>query len=273
MSDENNIEGTINAATGLLKEVPIYQDALQPAAKELGIALLTVAKTVNVALAPISTLVWGYDKIKEFAAKRLAQKLQEVPKEKIVTPDATIAGPALEALKYTGHKEELAEMYATLLATAMNIDTQSSAHPSFVEIIKQLSPDEAKLIAYMNKHRQSPPMVNIRAAVGINAVGYYVLMHYTHVVGDAGCEQPGRQASYWVNLQRLGLVELKEDYILSPQADGVDLYEKIFNDAYIRSLEKEIVAVGRVMDIRKGAITMTPFGFQFCDACIGEYKD
>lgn len=136
MSEENNIEGTINAATGLLKEVPIYQDALQPAAKELGVAFLTVAKTVNVALAPISALIWGYDKIKEFSVTRLAQKLQEVPEEKIATPDATIAGPALEALKYTGHKEELAEMYASLLATAMNLDSQSSAHPSFVEIIK-----------------------------------------------------------------------------------------------------------------------------------------
>lgn len=64
MSEENNIEGAINAATGLLKEVPIYQDALQPAAKEVGVALLTMAKTVNVALAPISALVWGYDKSK-----------------------------------------------------------------------------------------------------------------------------------------------------------------------------------------------------------------
>ena len=270
MPEENNIEATINAATGLLKEVPIYQDALQPAAKELGMALLTVAKTVNVALAPVSALVWGYDKIKEFAATRLTEKLKEVPEENIVTPDATIAGPALEALKYTGHKEELAEMYASLLATAMNVDTRDNAHPSFVEIIKQLSPDEAKLIAFMNQHRPSSPMVNIRANLAVNGAGRYALMHYTHVVGEACCEQPGRQASYWVNLQRLGLIELKEGYTLSNTIDGVDPYERIINDEVIRSLEKEIVAGGRVMDVIKGTATLTPIGLQFCSACIGQ---
>lgn len=268
MSEENNIEATINAATGLLKEVPIYQDALQPAAKELGVALLTVAKTVNVALAPISVLIWGYDQIREFAATRLAQKLKDVPQENIVTPDATVAGPALEALKYTGHKEDLAEMYASLLATAMNADTKDSAHPSFVEIIKQLSPDEAKLIAYVKKHAAVQPMINVRSTIGINAAGYYALMYYTHAVGHAACEQPGKQASYWVNLQRLGLLELKENYILSPKDDGVDRYDEIVQDEYILNLEKQIAADGRFVDIRKGAVMMTPFGLQFCDACI-----
>lgn len=119
----------------------------------------------------------------------------------------------------------------------------------------------------MSKHQPSPPMVDIRAAVAINGAGYYALKHYTHVVGEAGCEQPGRQASYWVNLQRLGLVELKDGYIMSPQADGIDPYENLINDVYIRNLEKEIVACGRFMDVRKGAATITPFGFQFCEAC------
>lgn len=268
MSEENNIEATINAATGLLKEVPIYQDSLQPAAKELGVALLTVAKTVNVALAPVSALIWGYDQIKEFAATRLAQKLKDVPEEKIVTPDATVAGPALEALKYTGHKEDLAEMYASLLATAMNADTRDSAHPSFVEIIKQLSPDEAKLIAYVKKHSAVQPMISVRSTIGKNAAGYYALMYYTHAVGHASCEQPGRQASYWVNLQRLGLLELREDYILSPKNDGIDRYDEILQDEYVRSLEQKIVEDGKFVDIRKGSVMMTPFGLQFCDACI-----
>jgi len=42
---ESNIEGTINAVTGLVKAVPIYQDALQPAAKEIGKTLGTLMRT------------------------------------------------------------------------------------------------------------------------------------------------------------------------------------------------------------------------------------
>ena len=34
-ASEGAVEGTIKAATGLVKAVPIYQDAIQPAAKEL----------------------------------------------------------------------------------------------------------------------------------------------------------------------------------------------------------------------------------------------
>ena len=33
---ENNVEATINAVTGLAKAVPIYDDVVQPAAKEVG---------------------------------------------------------------------------------------------------------------------------------------------------------------------------------------------------------------------------------------------
>jgi len=33
---EGNIERTINAVTGLAKAVPVYEDAVQPAAKEIG---------------------------------------------------------------------------------------------------------------------------------------------------------------------------------------------------------------------------------------------
>ena len=54
MSEENKIRDTIEAATGLVQAIPIYQDAIQPAAKEIGGALQTVAKAIHVALAPVS---------------------------------------------------------------------------------------------------------------------------------------------------------------------------------------------------------------------------
>lgn len=55
---ESNAEGTIKAVTGLVKEVSIYQDAIQPVAKETGKALGTVGRAVNAALLPIRALVW-----------------------------------------------------------------------------------------------------------------------------------------------------------------------------------------------------------------------
>lgn len=42
--NESSGEGTINAVSGLVEKVPVYQDAIQPLAKETGKALGTVGR-------------------------------------------------------------------------------------------------------------------------------------------------------------------------------------------------------------------------------------
>ncbi len=58
--DENNTPSTVKdvaeAVSAVAQAVPIYDDAVQPAAKELGKGLTTIMKTVNVALAPLEVL-------------------------------------------------------------------------------------------------------------------------------------------------------------------------------------------------------------------------
>lgn len=145
----SSVKDIIDSATGLVKSVPIYDDLIQPAAKQLGTTLETVAKTVNLALAPISGVVWSYETIKDFVSQKVAEKLQNVPEENIITPNPSVAGPALEALKYTGHEYELREMYANLLASSLDSETKDNAHPSSVEIIKQLTSIEAQILNFL----------------------------------------------------------------------------------------------------------------------------
>ena len=70
---------------------------------------------------------------------------RKIKKEKIISPDPAIAVPVVEAMRYTSHKEELRQMFTNLLGEAMNADSTDD-HPAFVNIIKQLSPDEGKMI-------------------------------------------------------------------------------------------------------------------------------
>jgi hypothetical protein len=159
MSDDgeaSNTKDIIDATTSLVKAVPIYDDLVQPAAKELGVALATIAKTVNVALSPISGVIWSYETIKDFVSTKVSQKLENVPPENIETPNPMVAGPALEALKYAGHEENLRNMYANLLANALDKETKNNAHPSFVEVIKQISPGEAALLLLISERSQYP---------------------------------------------------------------------------------------------------------------------
>ena len=134
----------------LAKQIPIkdvYADLAHPTLSTVGQALQGVTR---VALAPVTALVWGYDKISgyldvaipEYFAKR------KVEKEKIVTPDPSIAVPLIEAMRYTAHKPELREMFTNLLGASMNSETFDE-HPAFVEIIKQLCPDECKILKYL----------------------------------------------------------------------------------------------------------------------------
>ncbi|MCX9450497.1 DUF4393 domain-containing protein, partial [Vibrio cholerae] len=155
-ANSNSVSETINAVSGLVDKIPVYEDLVQPAARQAGKALETVGRTVNAALMPIRGVVWGIEKIEEFVHNSVSSKLENTPIEDIVTPRVTVAGPALEALRFTGNESTLREMYSNLLANAMDVRTEKHVHPSFVEIIKQLLPQEAKLLAILSSEDDYP---------------------------------------------------------------------------------------------------------------------
>ena len=67
MPEENDKSGSITeivkAVGELADKVPVYQDAIQPAAKQIGKGLEVVAKAVNAALTPVEGLIWGVEQI------------------------------------------------------------------------------------------------------------------------------------------------------------------------------------------------------------------
>ncbi len=254
----------IEATTGLVQAIPIYQDAIQPAAQELGKALGTVAKTVNIALAPVSALVWGFDHMKEFIETKVADRLKNVPPEKIITPKANIAGPAMDALRYAGHEPSLSDMYANLLASAMNESTQEFAHPAFVEIIKQLTAVEARLLKLF-ENTPVYPLLDVRAELKETVGGFEVYQNYTHLWKFCGMNNPGRLPASINNLCRLGLLEVPEDKHLIND----EFYKPLESDEFIGKL---IVDINLMPDrshrlIRK-LVRVTGLGQQFVDACV-----
>jgi hypothetical protein len=211
MSEESKIRDAADAVKRIVEAVPVYQDALQPAVREIGKGLETVAKSIHIALAPIAALVWGYDQIRDFVTTRVAEKLKGVPQDRIKTPSATVAGPALEALRYTGHDANLRELYANLLATSMDAETAGSAHPAFVDMIKNMAPDEAKIMRFLAT-RDSYPVLDLKLDVK-DGGGFIVLRRNLSLIGvDAGCEYPKFGATYLDNLSRLGLIEVPYGY-------------------------------------------------------------
>lgn len=263
---DNKVKETIEAVTGLVKAVPVYEDMVQPVAKQLGKSLETVGKAINVALAPVGILVWGYDKCQEFIQTKVADRLKDVPPEDIITPKPNVAGPAIEALRYTGHEESLSDMYANLLASAMNKNTADGAHPAFVEIIKQLTPDEAKIIPLLDGNR-AYPLLTIRSNFKEELEGGIdVLMNFSLLGIQAEVEHPDLTPTYLNNLCRLGLAEIPG---LGFAYAAAGIYDALESDPLVLRIKADIEAdPGRVFKAVRGGLRVTPLGKQFGDVCV-----
>lgn len=268
MSEENKIRDVVDAVTGVAKAVPVYQDVVQPAAQEMGKALQTVAKTVHIALAPVSALVWGYDQIKEFVSTKVSERLKNVPPENIISPKPNVAGPALEALRYTGHEERLCDMYANLLAASMDKSTAQGAHPAFVDIIRQLTPDEAKLVSLFLKSMPLP-LLNVRwefkTPTEQKKGGMDMLVNFSQLGEAAGCEFNHLVPAYIDNLCRLGLADIPAMFVyMSP---GV--YDALENSSVVVAVKKQIEQSPDLKaTIERKGLKITELGKQFATVCV-----
>lgn len=269
MSDEKSTStgNVVGVVSDLVKAVPVYQDAVQPAARELGKGLETVAKAVNMALAPLSLLVWGYEKIRLFVEERVSEKLRDVPPDRIKPPSPHVAGPALEALKYTGHEESLRELYANLLASSIDSATAASAHPGFVDIIKSMSPDEAKMMRLFASQDTRPVIdVNVHLA---EKGGYIPFVRSFSLIGEeAGCQYSDLCPSYLDNLARLGLIEIPTMVHLTDS----ERYKSLEDHKSIADLKAGLAQTKNSVSCERRVARLTAFGRQFCAVCVIEKR-
>jgi hypothetical protein len=269
MGEDNKVKETVEAVTGLVQAIPIYQDLAQPAVKQVGKALETVGKAINVALAPVGALVWGYEKCQDFISTKVADRLKDVPPEDIITPKPNVAGPAIEALRYTGHEEVLSDLYANLLASSMDRKTASGAHPAFVEIIKQLTPDEAKLVKLFTADRAYALLSlrsNYRVEDEMHRGGNEVLVNFSLLGVEAGVEFPQLTPAYLDNLCRLGLAEIPG---MGYEYTAKGVYEPLENHPEVLSTKQQIeLDPARVCEMMRGGLRVTTLGKQFAQVCV-----
>lgn len=144
-----------------LKTAPtLYEDALQPTIQEVGKFAARIPRAINAAFSGLDKWILNKEYAIDETKKLLEKKFENVDPNKIVEPEAYVAVPAIQAISYSMNSEELRNLYANLLAKAMNSDTKDLVHPSFVEIIKQLSPIDS-LVLKIIMERQSNPIIDL----------------------------------------------------------------------------------------------------------------
>lgn len=206
-------EGFDKLAGGVGKAVEtvpdIYDDALKPAAQESGKTLVLIPRAINAALSPLRQWIAQREYNVAETEKLLAKKLENIEPEKIVSPEPYVAVPALQAISYSMNSDELRELYANLLAKSMCIDTKNSVHPSFVEIIRQMSPlDAATFKIILNADLRPLIDMKIRSPKSVGGGTNTIFRNVSWIL-----TYPYKQLMVsFDNLERLNLINISDSY-------------------------------------------------------------
>ena len=237
-------------------------------------------------------------------ANEVRSGIDKIPEENIQEPKMSVVGPALEASKFYIEEDEIRGMFAKLIASSMDKTQSINIHPSFVEIIKVLSPLDAKNL-YFLYHDGDETISKFRVANKEN--GIYT-DHFNHVfLGNPECQDNNLIESSIDNLIRLKLVDVsyskyKSDDSLYDKHRENELFLKFkaeqeelqqhnttllnyllnggllkdadtnmpFPDPVQENVLNQLKQVVQEKEIKvvKGIIQLTAFGKNFCKVCL-----
>ncbi len=267
MFEDNEIVDAIKENAGELA-AEVYHDVAQPAAQPVGQLVGLVPRAVKAALFPLEKWILGREYNLLETQKLLEQKLANISPELIQPPEPYIAVPALQNISYCMDNEALRDMYANLLANSMTEVVKDGVHPGFVDIIKQLCPDEAKILKYISTHI-TIPIITLRYESD-NGGGIDVIRNFSNIGEIVFCEKPLDVNKYFDNLIRLGLLE---NGGLTSFLVNKTFYEPLKNHRLIIQNSSDILVKNSGFDkanIKKGFIELTDYGKSFCEVCISK---
>jgi len=275
--------GLISEAVKSLPVEKVYDEMAGPTVRETGKLIAKIPRSINALLLPFEGWILGKEHELNKLNKVLEMKLEAIDSNKITSPEPYIAVPTIQALFYCIDNDELRELFASLLANAMNSDHMHKVHPSFVEIIKQLSPFDAIMIKkgqYLQGYR---PILRIfecdsiidddQAMIDAGMLEFCtsnlkkpVFSHYSKQIEGVGQDFQARSIAIF-NLHRLGLIntDYKERIILPNEYKAI-YTELIESDFY--KLHMDIACKnGNFLRLTRGFTSPTEFGRLFYEVC------
>lgn len=196
----------------------------------------------------------------ELFRKELDDSIQQIPPDKKIEPSTQVIAQALENSKYCIESDELRKMFTALISNSMNADFSKDVHPSFAEILKQMSPLDAVII----KIFKDSPVIGFPLCqyVLYNDASFKILLD--NVFLEHPNTYPPDNSLSISSLSRLGLLETSYgQYIVE---DNDDLYITFKNHPWHKFLQEKLP--DQTVDIRKGVVRLTPLGRSFTQVCV-----
>lgn len=191
----------------------------------------------------------------------LEKNVSAIPQDKKCEPQESIIGPALEAAKYRIDTAEIRNMFANLIASSLNSDRRDYAHPCFVEILKNISADDAKALETLSlvRDRCLCPVVTMPD-------NFFTIpnrtAHYCMLVDDFGFEKSNLIIS---SLLRNGLIEFR---YITPKMDMFQKAYDLFTDKMDEELKlKNVPNREEEVPYKYGILALTVLGYEFAKTC------
>lgn len=248
-----------------IEAVPdLYNDTFKSTTQESGKVLSLIPRTINAALVPLRQWIAHKEYNLVETEKLLAQKLEHVGEDKIVTPEAYVAVPAIQAISYSMNSEELRNLYANLLAKAMNSDTKDSVHPAYINIISQLTPLDAKVLQIIsNEPDKDIPIIDLIAFKISGDRKIYITLQSNITSLDINSIE-------FISLSIENL--LRNNLIYIVDANNSAGYDSIYNSQYYKEFltkqkENPSTEYPNIEIVQKNC-HLSNFGKHFCEICI-----
>ena len=236
----------------------VYGDLFKPGVRQVGKALDTVLGLGNTILLPVA---WGNERVRIASnanLERYRRKMEDIPEDGVCPVPPEVGVPILEKLSYVTN-EQLSEMYIELLAKASQKESANVAHPSFVNIINNISPDEAIFMRSI-RYTDFIPYVEVREITSDEKHSWItvdpIVLSPTFL---SELTYPNNGAAYVSNLLGLGIFAITPGDQLTSENAYKDVEEYAQEKLPVRASIKQ----GKKIIHERGVIRVTAFAKLF----------
>lgn len=197
--------------------------------------------------------------------RKITENVLGIPEENLIEPPTRIVGPAIEASKYFIEEEYCRDMFAKLIASSCDSSVASSVHPSFPEIIKQLTPLDARYLALF-KRFPTYPAVELTAERKDKIVS-----PFPSILFDFKSDE--NNFSYYEQLELTKTIEsLSRFGLLIKNPDVLELaYDyDTFKKHWYYNMILETLSDGSTVKMKKYRLELTQLGKDFLRCCIAD---
>lgn len=207
----------------------------------------------------------------EKALEELKSKYEEIPEEFRVEPSSYISLKGVNELTYSLEEEHLKKMFQNILISDMDSRKKNRILPSYIEIIKQLSKDDAEFLKLLyesdnNKGGIAEILIILKEkdeTKGYDPLDEYIIYNYENKNGITKYNLLKLNKLVIDTLLMHRLIDVKFDIYLA-RSSAEEEYNTLFNSVKNNYEEKD----NTFISYEKGVICITEFGKNFIDICL-----